>query len=265
VKQSIKKGLGAFMCASRLDQILLHDAAVVVAFHRIQDAPASDGLSVAVDMFARLCRFFADRFRVVSLSEIVTRLEEGRRLDRHLAITFDDGYRDNFVNAIPVLEKFALPATFFVVSDWIGTDAVPWWDREAGVSHPLMTWNEIRTLHRRGFTIGAHTRTHVDLGRTAGQTAWDEIAGARRILEQGLDAAADLFAYPYGRRDNLAEANRDLVRRAGFRCCCSCYGGIATRRTDPFHLPRVPISPWYQSPNQFGLELALSRAQTNAA
>jgi hypothetical protein len=134
---------------------------VVVAFHRIREAPESDGLSVSTRMFERLCRFFMREFRVVPLRDIVERLERGTRLDHHLAITFDDGYTDNFENAMPVLEALSLPATFFVVSGWVSTATVPWWDRQAGVRYPLMTWDEVRTLHRKGFDIGGHTRTHL--------------------------------------------------------------------------------------------------------
>src|SRR6185295_5463959 len=72
---------------------------------------------------------------------------------------------------------------------------------------------------------------------------------------QQLGEPVDLFAYPYGGRDNLAESNRDLARAAGFRCCCSCYGGVTGADADPFCLPRVPVSPWYGSPQMFGFEL----------
>jgi len=75
------------------------------------------------------------------------------------------------------------------------------------------------------------------------------------VLERHLGEPVDLFAYPYGGRHHLAEANRALVRAAGFRCCCSCYGGITHADADPFSLQRVPVSPWYQSPHQFGFEL----------
>jgi peptidoglycan/xylan/chitin deacetylase (PgdA/CDA1 family) len=250
------------MFASRLDEILLRNAAVVVAFHRIQEAPASDALSISTRMFERHCRFFKERFNVVSLRDLLQRLERGLRLDHHLAITFDDGYRDNFVNAMPVLKKLSLPATFFVVSEWIGTGTVPWWDREAGVRHPLMAWDEIQALCQHGFDIGAHTRTHVDLGQVDGATAWDEIAGARLDLEARLGAPVDMFAYPYGQRENLTNANRELVKAAGFRCCCSCYGGLTQAGADPHRLPRVAISPWYASPRQFGFELAFGRTDT---
>ena len=264
LKRSIKSLLGGLMFGARLDRILLGRAAVVVAFHRIQEAPPSDTLSIDPDMFERLCRVFRQRFRVVPLGELLDRHERGCSLDRHLAITFDDGYRDNFVNARPVLEQLSLPATFFVVSEWVGSAVLPWWDRDAAVRHPLMSWDEIATLAAKGFEIGAHTRTHVDLGQVGGTEAWEEIAGSRRDLEHRVQSRVDLFACPYGGRDNLAPANRELVRAAGFRCCCSCYGGITLAGTDPFHLPRVPISPWYRSPYQFGFDLVSSRGHLRA-
>jgi len=257
VKSFVKGLLGRIVFDSRLTAILLKNAAVIVAFHRVQDTTVADGLTIDVAMFERYCRFFMRHFRVVSLQDLVPRLERGLGLNRELAITFDDGYRDNFENAVPVLEELSLPATFFVVTQWIGTDYVPWWDRQLGVRHPWMTWDQVRSLHRKGFDVGAHTRTHVDLGRISEAEAREEIFSARLELQTQLEAPVELFAYPYGGPNHLAEANRDVVKAAGFRCCCSCFGGLNAAGTDPFHLRRVPISPWYASPHQFGLELAL--------
>src|SRR5438046_2088012 len=262
MKGSIKSLLGRIVFESRLTAILLRNAAVIVAFHRVQDTAGSDGLTISVAMFERYCRLFRRHFRVVSLRDLVHRLERGLALDRDLAITFDDGYRDNFENAVPVLEKLSLPATFFVVSQWIGTDVVPWWDSAQGARHPWMTWDEVRSLHRKGFDIGAHTRTHADLGRVVDSQAREEIFGGKHEVEQHLGAPVELFAYPYGRSDNIVDSNRDLVKAAGFRCCCSCFGGINSSRSDPFHLARIPISPWYSSLGLFGFEVALGRSVT---
>lgn len=255
--EAIKNVLGRAILASPLGDILLKDAAVVVAFHRVTDAPDSDSLSVGARTLERYCRFFNRYFRVVPLGDLVDKLARGVCLNRELAITFDDGYLDNFENAMPVLQKLSLPATFFVVSDWIGTDVVPWWDRQRGVRYPWMTWEQVRSLHRQGFEIGGHTRTHVDLGAVPESQAAEEIVGARRELEQQLGSAVDLFAYPYGGRDNIVTANRALVKTAGFRCCCSCFGGINHLGTDPFHLARIPITSWYASPGQLAFEAAL--------
>jgi peptidoglycan/xylan/chitin deacetylase (PgdA/CDA1 family) len=257
MKRALKNLLGQAIFLSRFDQLLLRRAAVVVAFHRIQDEFDPDGLSISTDMFERQCRFFMRHFEMVPLRDLVQRLEQRLPLHRQLAITFDDGYRDNFENAAPVLEKLSLPATFFVVSQWVGSDVVPWWDKAQGVRHPWMSWDQVRSLRRRGFDVGAHTRTHVDLGKVGASEAAEEILGARNELETQVGGPVDLFAYPYGLRRNLAEAHRDLVKDAGFRCCCSCFGGITTSGTDPFHIRRVPMSPWYASPHQFGFELTL--------
>jgi peptidoglycan/xylan/chitin deacetylase (PgdA/CDA1 family) len=247
--------LGQVVFASRLNTVLLGGAGVVVAFHRVNQTPDPRGLSIDVDTFERHCRFFRRHFQVIPLRTFVERLERRQPVRGHLAITFDDGYRDNFEQAAPVLERLGLPATFFIVSQWMGSDVVPWWDREDDVRHPWMTWDEVRSLRRRGFDIGAHTRTHVDLGQTNGEAAREEISGGRRELEMQLGDAVDLFSYPYGGMQNMAESNRELVKAAGFRCCCSCCGGVAGPDADPFHLRRMVITPFYRSPQQFGLDL----------
>jgi peptidoglycan/xylan/chitin deacetylase (PgdA/CDA1 family) len=257
MREPLKHALGHSIFASRLDTLLLRDTAVVVAFHRVKNTHTADGLTVSVPLFDRYCRFFRDHFNVVPLGDLVTRLERRQPLDRALAITFDDGYLDNFENAAPILQKYALPSTFFVVTRWIGGDVVPWWDQPE--CHPWMSWDQVRTLHRSGFAIGAHTRTHVDLGAVGGDDAESEIVGARVDLERELGADVDLFAYPYGARENISEANRALIKRAGFRCCCSCFGGSVTADTDPFGLARVPINSSFSSPHGFGFEVAFGR------
>lgn len=256
----MKHLLGQTLFASHLNAVLLRNAAVIVAFHRVDNADRSDTLTVDARMFERYCMFFRRHFRVVSLREIVQKLERGLEPNRELAITFDDGYRDNYDNAMPVLEKLSLPATFFVVSQWVGTDVVPRWDERRGVRHPWMTWDQVRSLHRRGFEIGAHTQHHVDLGQVDANEARDEIVGARLSLERQLASRVDLFAYPYGGRNNITNSNRALVKAARFRCCCSNFGGVNGPDTDPFDLLRIPISPWYASPHQFGFDVALGRS-----
>ena len=260
MKSSVKWLLGRGLFASRLDAVLLRNAAVIVAFHRIQETDASDSLSIDTTTFERHCRFYQRYFNVVPLRELVYKITHGQPIDRHLAITFDDGYRDNFDNARPVLEKLSLPATFFVVTEWMGTDFVPWWDAVRGVQHPWMTWDEIGALHSSGFEIGAHTQSHVDLGKVSLLEARDEVLGARLELERRLGARVESFAYPYGGRKNVTDANRQVVKSAGFRCCCSAFGGVNPAGTDPFFLRRVPVSSCHTSPHQFGFEVATGRS-----
>jgi hypothetical protein len=78
-------------------------------------------------------------------------------------------------------------------------------------------------------------------------------------LERELREPITLFSYPFGRKNQLSEDNRAEVRRAGFVCCASCYGGTISAETDPFRLPRVPITNWHLAPEQFGFEVLFER------
>jgi len=174
---------------------------------------------------------------------------------RSVVITFDDGYLDNFEVAAPILTRLALPATFFVVTRYMSTDTVAWWDESLPRQPGWMSWEQVRQLARAGFEIGAHTRTHVDLGKVRGEEAEREIAGAREDLARELGRAPAHFAYPYGQREHLLEENRELVRQAGYQSCVSCFGGTAHCGTDPFALRRFPIARWYRTPEQFAFEV----------
>ena len=262
--QSIKRLAGHTLFKAPLTRYLLRDSGVVVAFHRVQPASGPDTLTLGVREFQRYCTFFAQRFNVIPLQELVSRMERKQTLDRTLAITFDDGYQDNYRYAAPVLEKLSLPATFFVVTRWLGTDTVAWWDREQQTRYPWMTWDEVRTLESRGFEIGGHTQTHVDLGVVSRCVARAEVFGTRDDLERELGSRPRSFAYPYGQRRHMTEGNRAIVRDAGFRCCCSAFGGVNTAGDDPFRLRRVPVASDVGSPMEFGFEVALGRTLLSA-
>ena len=124
-----------------------------------------------------------------------------------------------------------------------------------------MTWDQVRSLHRKGFEIGAHTRTHVDLGSR--RPSRGRRGDSRRAARAGAPAwtrRSTSFAYPYGRRANLTDAEPGAGQgRRDSAAAASCFGGINARGTDPFHLRRVPISGWYASPHQFGFEVAFGR------
>ena len=82
----------------------------------------------------------------------------------------------------------------------------------------------------------------------------------RRHLERELGLSIDLFAYPFGAADNICPRNLEIVREVGYRCCVSCYGGLARNGDDVYALRRVPMSSWYENPDQLALALGLDRA-----
>jgi peptidoglycan/xylan/chitin deacetylase (PgdA/CDA1 family) len=255
IKRAAARALPVRSLAARA----LRDRALVLALHRVDDAHAGDGLTLSAAEFDAHCRFLSDHFDVVPLLEIVERLERGAPLDRHVAITFDDGYSDNYEVAAPLLERHDLPATFFVTTGFIETDIVAFWDSEIPKPPRWMSWENVRELKSRGFSIGGHTVDHVDLGYVGSDEARDQLADSRRQLREQLGEDVELFAYPFGRIENITEANRGLVANAGFRCCASCHGGLVEKGMDPYRLPRVALSSWYANPDRLALDLTLGR------
>lgn len=257
MKRRIKALLGRAIFASRAYRPLFRNKAVIVLFHRVDDRYPGDPITCSTAEFREFCTFFHRYFTVVPFHVLIAKLERGDDISRHLVITFDDGYRDNRRAADELLRR-RMPASFFIATDFIGSDRVPWWDAESGIVSEWMSWADVRSLSNDGFELGAHTRNHVDLGVVSGAEAVEEIAGSARRLVAETGVPIDLFSYPYGRPHQITEENRKIVRNAGFVCCPSAYGGTVRKGEDPFRICRTPISPWHISPYQFGFEALLS-------
>jgi len=253
-RRRIAAGLGQALYRSGLHKLAWRNHAVIVLFHRVDDRYMEDPITCSRALFRAFCDFFARYFTVVSLSELLDRLRRGADISRRLVITFDDGYRDNYAMATEELQKRGLPACFFVATGFIGTARSAWWDDRQSISSEWMSWDEVRSLHERGFEVGAHTITHIDCGQASAAEAKHEIAGSKEQLEQRIGAAVRHFAYPFGGPDHLSESNRAIVRQSGFSCCVSAHGGLVHALDDPFRLQRVPLNAWYLSPYQFGFE-----------
>jgi peptidoglycan/xylan/chitin deacetylase (PgdA/CDA1 family) len=243
------------ICARRFGSVT-----TIVAFHRVNDALPEDGLTCSPAKFESFCRFFREHFRVVSLSELVTGARAGRDMAGALAITFDDGYLDNYEVAAPILSKLGLPATFFVTTGFVGSAIVAPWDQGLVVPQRWMSWNQVRSLVSQGFEIGCHSDTHLDLGEASAEVARADLRASQVKIHDELGTEARLFAYPFGGPQHLSESSRQLIRELGFECCVSCHGGTNPPTPNPYELKRIGIAEWFSNPYQFALELALGKA-----
>jgi peptidoglycan/xylan/chitin deacetylase (PgdA/CDA1 family) len=232
---------------------------VIVAYHRIRDDLAEDGMTCTSARFEEFCEFFRTHFRVLPLAEQVAGCAAGKDMGGTLSITFDDGYRDNFEVAAPILRKLNLPATFFVTTGFIGTNIVAPWDRALPHQPGWMDWDQLRELVAQGFEIGSHTDTHIDLGSADERSARLDLATSKHKLDEQLGRPVRLFAYPFGGPNNITEPARELVRQAGFVCCISAVGGANAATPSPFDLNRVVVGPGFAIPHQFGVDLLMGR------
>jgi hypothetical protein len=232
---------------------------VIVAYHRVNDDLPEDGLTCSSARFERFCEFFRAHFKVIPLSEQVTGCRAGRDMGGTLAITFDDGYRDNFEVGAPILRRLDLPATFFVTTGFVGTQSGAPWDRDLPRQPHWMDWDQVRALAAQGFEIGCHTDTHINMGTADERTVRAELEVSKRKLHEELGTPARLFAYPFGGRDNITAQSRELVREAGFVCCVSCFGGSNPSTASPFNLNRIAMGLGLSIPDQFGVDLVLGK------
>jgi peptidoglycan/xylan/chitin deacetylase (PgdA/CDA1 family) len=103
----------------------------ILAFHRVNDDDDPFMPSLPTAVFAAHMAHIARHYRVLTVEELAERLQEGRVPRNALALTFDDGYRDNLTHAAPILKRLGLPATVFLVTGHIGTPQALWFDRLA--------------------------------------------------------------------------------------------------------------------------------------
>ncbi|MBL7222561.1 MAG: polysaccharide deacetylase family protein [Candidatus Brocadiae bacterium] len=137
IKRLARHAAAALAVGTRLWPVVPPGRALVLRYHRVGGTPEEPvPLGVSPEEFDAQLRFLRARCHVVSPSELVTALGEGRPLaPGTAAITFDDGYADNFTTAFPLLQEHGLPAAFFVTTGWIGTHRMLWWDRLREVVH----------------------------------------------------------------------------------------------------------------------------------
>jgi peptidoglycan/xylan/chitin deacetylase (PgdA/CDA1 family) len=212
---------------------LASPGALVLMYHSVEPLKRkkSERFTTDTERFERQMRVLARLgCKVVPLRSIVDDLGRGEMPPpRAVAITFDDGYRNNMTDAWPILRRLGYPATLFFVTGLAGDASGP---------KPYLSWNEAQQLDREGFSVEAHSVTHRSLDSISPEDADFEIRGSRRHLEERLGRSVELFAYPYGHRNAQV---REQVANAGYRAAFAATPGFNTLRTDAFYLKRIEI------------------------
>jgi peptidoglycan/xylan/chitin deacetylase (PgdA/CDA1 family) len=169
------------------------------------------------------------RFQPVNVAEH----PEGLNVDRPIAMTFDDGYRNNLENAASHMGRYGMFGTLFVVSRRIGKTN----DWDDGLE-PLLTFDELREWLRLGNYVGSHSETHARLTDLADQDLDREIRDSRKFLSTELEVEVNAFCYPYGACDHRV---REMVRLAGYSIACSTRKGSNGRSVDRYDMARINV------------------------
>lgn len=204
-------------------------AARILTYHSI--GYRNHEMNVTPEAFADQMAWLASHTEVIPLAEAATG-------GGGVALTFDDGYQDNFIHALPILERYGFPATIFVVSGCLDAALPGDPDPETG---RILALEEIQTLRQRGITIGGHTRTHPRLSALPPEDQAAEIGGCKADLEAIVGESIDAFAYPYGSALDYDASSREAAIQAGFAVICSNRYGPVYPEDAPIDLRRIWI------------------------
>ncbi len=219
----------------------------ILMYHMVRDpVPGAkfNGLRVATRLFDAQLRWLRDQgWRFCTLSELVDQWPP--HPGRSLALTFDDGYADNLLNALPLLEKYDARATVYLVVERGNDD----WSVKKKAHHnsgelvrePKLTDPQVRELlDSRRVELGSHTMTHANFAQLSTSAKRQELTDSKRWLEDRFNVPVRSFAFPFG---IYQPEDPQLVAEAGYESAVTTDPGIDDTETpDPFRLRRVKIS-----------------------
>jgi len=197
-----------------------HDWPLILAYHSVSES-RQDALTVRMDDFEnQMAWLYHHGYHSLTLAEFMNQsIEKGERI---VIISFDDGYADNYALAFPVLKRYGFVATIFLVSDYVNTDHIFWWDVPKMTTpadhtlYQLLTWEQVHEMAAYGIEFGSHTCTHPkQLTNLSTKQRWDEIARSRENLSVKLNCKIVSFCYPRG---DLNTEVVQMVEKAGYGC-----------------------------------------------
>jgi peptidoglycan/xylan/chitin deacetylase (PgdA/CDA1 family) len=169
----------------------------ILCYHNL-GVESKGRLLLAVSKFEEQMRYLkANGYRVVSLADFVEFTRLGRQLpQRSVVLTFDDGYKSFMQYAYPVLKELGFTATLFVYTDYVGA------------GRNALSWQDLKELTAAGFDVEAHSKTHGDLRRAAGETDAQyarrmrgELGLPQDLFQRNLGRPRPIIAFPYGSWD----------------------------------------------------------------
>ena len=242
MKEFAKKTIAG--AAATLPRGRAANRAIILCYHSIH--PSKRFSSASPELFERHLAWLGEHADVVPLADVRSVLPNGRP---RVAITFDDGYDDNYEHAFPILERHGMKATFFVTTGLLERDEAVV-ERFATTLRSClradvepMSWGQARELRTAGHEIGAHTWSHPNLAELGDDELGSELTRSKAVLEERLGEPVTTIAYPFGKpRRHVSAATLEAARAAGYRRGVAVITR-AVRDTDAeLALPRLIVS-----------------------
>ena len=199
----------------------------VLNYHQV-NSEENDMLSVPVEEFeAQMAYLEESGYTTITPDQLRDFLTDGTPLpEKPVLITFDDGYKDNYTNAFPILKKHHMTATIFLVTDYIGR------------FEQWMDWPDVQEMSEYGIVMGSHTLSHEELAGMSSEEAHRQLADSKSVVEWRTLKWVEYIAYPCGAftEDTLKEATA-----AGYKGGFTVNYDYVYPGDSPFSLSRIPV------------------------
>jgi peptidoglycan/xylan/chitin deacetylase (PgdA/CDA1 family) len=206
------------------------DESVAHPYYRTATAPAV--------FAAQMESLHRDGFAVTGLAEAIRRCYEPDTA-KTVVITFDDGFRNFYTNAFPVLDRYGFTATMFLPTAHIGDSILTFKGKDC------LCWSEVCELQKHGISFGSHTVTHPQLYECDAESIKRQIVGSKQAIEQKLGTPVQSFSYPYAFPEADAGFKKRLraeLHQAGYENGVCTTVGRPGPASDPFFLKRLPVN-----------------------
>ncbi len=200
-----------------------------------------------IEQFEKIISRLKTQGEFVTTDDCVEMIKGTKQIDgKYFHLSFDDGFRNNFLNALPILEKHKVPAIFFVPSSLVsaGLEEMTRYCLETtnnlGVIETLK-WSDLEKMLSLGYDVGSHTKTHARFSEISHSQSLleDEIIGSKHVLETHLNYECKYISWPYGRVSDSDEVSLEMAKSAGYEACFGAFRGtVVSKETELFRIPR---------------------------
>lgn len=211
-------------------------SAKVLLYHRVNNINVDPNkLAVSIKNFKQHINYLKKTYKIVSLDLLLNQIVNKKLQPNTIAITFDDGYLDNFQIMYPIIRKMNVPVTIFVSSSIGGAKIKTLFSKKGWISE-LSKCDLV--------IIGSHTSSHPRLSKLNCCDQEKEIKINKVLLEKVVNKSINYFAYPFGQRDDFNNTSQKILKKLKYKLAFSAYPGLVTYWTNLYRFPRYSIKNW---------------------
>jgi peptidoglycan/xylan/chitin deacetylase (PgdA/CDA1 family) len=220
----------------------------ILMYHYVRDVPVNEGSATWTTtrkiFHEHLDYLDKEGYQTISLYQLDDALRNGAALpEKPIILTFDDGYSEHYDFVFPLLQRYGMTGTFFIVSNWVENS-----------NSDSMTWAQLSEMAEAGMSIESHTIDHADLQNRDEEFLSNSIMGCVDSIESHLGFRPRFFAYPYGSYDAATIA---FLETTDILAAVNVHGGTSQRLDKPYEWRRLTVT---NETDLDALKVLLSRA-----